>query len=837
MSELPVESALPALLAALRAGNSAVLQAPPGAGKTTLVPLALLDEVWLAGQSILMLEPRRLATRAAARRMASLRGEAVGETVGYRTRQDSRIGPRTRIEVVTEGILTRRMQDDPALEGVGIVIFDEFHERNLQADLGLALCLDARAGLREDLRLLAMSATLDTAAVARLLGDAPIVASEGRAYPVALHWLGPAPDERVLIGAVVRAIRRALDEESGSLLVFLPGSGEIRRVAALLERESLPKGVEVLPLYGNLPPEAQDRAIQPPASGTRKIVLATDIAETSLTIEGVRVVIDSGLRRRPRFDPRSGMTRLDTVRVSQASAEQRRGRAGRLEAGVCYRLWDEAAHARLRAHDAAEIQDADLAPLALELARWGESDANRLAWIDPPPAANLAQARDLLSRLGALDADGRISDGGRRMAALPLHPRLAHMLLAAPRAALTDACRLAALLEERDFLHDPPPDRRADLRLRLEALDALARDRHPAVAIHRGAAERIQQQAQRLARLVKGERDTATSDPEVAGRLLALAWPDRIAQKRSGGDNRYLLANGRGAFFRRPELIANCEYLVIAELDGDAREAGIFAAAPISERDLRQTCRDSIVTQDEIVWDAREQAVKARRRECLGALVLSESALTRPDPEAVTAALLAGIRDMGLARLPWERSSENLRRRLAFLRRNDPDGGWPDVSDDALLATLEDWLAPWLGGMSRRSHLARLNLHDCLRSLLDWEQAQALDRLAPTHLEVPSGSRIAIDYSADEPVLAVRLQEVFGLVETPRIGGGRVPVLMHLLSPAMRPVQVTRDLAGFWRGSYHEVKKEMKGRYPKHHWPDDPLQAEATRGTRRRRET
>jgi ATP-dependent helicase HrpB len=835
LPQLPIDAALPALRAALRAHASAVLQAPPGAGKTTHVPLALLAEPWLDGARIVMLEPRRLAARAAARRMAQLLGEPVGETVGYRVRMDTRVSARTRVEVVTEGVLTRFLQSDAALEGTGLVIFDEFHERSLHADLGLALALQSQQLLRADLRLLVMSATLDGAAVARLLGDAPTVTSEGRAFPVETRWLGRRPDRKPE-AAVAAAVREALAREPGDVLAFLPGGGEIRRAAALLEGGGLPPGTYVAPLYGDLPQDAQDRAIAPSAPGERKVVLATSIAETSLTIEGVTVVVDAGLARVPRFSPASGMTRLETVRVSRAGAEQRRGRAGRLAPGVCYRLWEKHEHHHLLPQATPEILEADLAGLALELADAGVGDTAALRWLDTPPAAAFAQARELLAQLGAIDpATGRITAHGRRMAALPLHPRLAHMMLGAvPLGLGALACDLAALVGERDLLRHDGGARDADVRLRVEALRE--RGDPGAPAVDRDLLRHARASAAHYRRLLRLPPDetTAAADVERCGVALALAYPDRVAQRRPGTDGRYLLRNGRGARFAEPQPLAAAPYLVAAELDGQQRESRIFLAAPLDEAELLQLVGDQVEVRDEVAWDAEAGVVRALRQVRLGAIVLREGTLHDPDPDAVAAALLEGVAAAGVAGLPWPERAQRLRARVAFLARLDP-GAWPDLSDARLAATLGEWLAPHLRGLRRRDDVRRVDLARVLEGMLTWEQRAALDEQAPTHLVVPTGSRIAVDYGDPEaPALAVRLQELFGLADTPRVGGGRVPVTLHLLSPAHRPVQVTRDLAGFWRSSYFDVRREMKGRYPKHHWPDDPLRAEPTRRTKPR---
>jgi ATP-dependent helicase HrpB len=831
MSTLPIESALPELRAALASDGAAVLQAPPGAGKTTRVPLALLDEPWLAGRRIVMLEPRRLAARAAASHMARLLGQDVGGTVGYRVRMDTRVGPATHIEVVTEGVLTRMLQADPALEGTGLVIFDEFHERSLHADLGLALTLESRSVLRDDLRLLVMSATLDGAAVADLLGGAPVVTSHGRSFPVDVRYLPGRIDGRVE-PAVVRTVRQAVDASEGDVLVFLPGAGEIHRVEEMLREADLPSGIRVMPLYGNLPQGAQDEAIAPSPPGRRKVVLSTSIAETSLTIEGVRVVVDSGLMRVPRFAPRTGMTRLETVTVSRASAEQRAGRAGRVAPGVCWRMWPEHAQAGLVPHGTPEILDADLAPLALELAAWGVADPAELAWLDPPPPAAFAQARELLAELGALDRAGAVTPHGRRMSAIPLHPRLAHMALRAKEMGLGGlACDLAALLSERDVFRrgDGPPD--ADLRLRLEALRDVGAGRRARGAADVGALRRVMAEAREWRRRlgVRGE----DGDPSAAGLLLALAYPDRIGQRRAGRPGRYRLRNGRGAALAEGDPLAASPYVVAAELDGTGRESRVYLAAPVELEEIERHFAEQIETEETVAWDAEARAVRARRRERLGALVLHEAPLAAPDPDRVAAALLEGITAEGLDALPWSKGAAQLRERMAFMHRHDPS--WPDVSDAALVSGLVGWLRPYVYGLTRWDEVQRLELTDILLDLLGWERRTALDAMVPSHLEVPSGSRIPIDYAdPDAPVLAARLQELFGMTETPRVAGGRVPLVIHLLSPAHRPVQVTRDLASFWRTGYFDVKKDLKGRYPKHYWPDDPLQAQATSRVRPR---
>jgi ATP-dependent helicase HrpB len=806
-----------------------VLQAPPGAGKTTLVPLALLNEPWLAGQRIVMLEPRRLAARAAARRMAELLGERVGETVGYRVRLDSRVGARTRIEVVTEGILTRRLRDDPGLEGVGLVIFDEFHERSLQADLGLALTLETRAVLREDLRLLVMSATLEGGPIAALLGRAPVVTSEGRMHSVEVRYRPRRPEEPVE-AATAGAVRDVLEAERGDVLVFLPGAGEIRRVEERLLGAPLPADVDVLPLHGTLSAEAQDAAIRPALEGRRKVVLATSIAETSLTIEGVRVVVDAGLARLPRFSPRSGMTRLETVRVSRAAAEQRAGRAGRLGPGICYRLWSAPEQAQLIPFAPPEIVDADLAPLALDLAAAGITDPATLRWLDLPPAPAYAQAQELLRELGSLDAAGRITAEGRAMAALAAHPRLAHMLLRA--AALGEArlgAELAALIEERDVLRGdggPPP---ADLALRLDLVRERGRPQAYAhgATVDRDAVRRVRELADAWRRQLGAGARAPADSPVDPGLLLAFAYPDRIAQRRPGG-SRFLLRNGLGAAFGAGEPLAQSPWIVVAELDGRRPESRIFRAVALDGGDLLEHFGDQIERDDVLEWDGGARRVRARRRERLGALVLSDAPLAMPDVARAADVVIDAVRREGLELLPWTDVARQVRQRLAFLHQLD--GSWPDVSDAALLAELEAWLLPALLQLRRPDDWDHLDLAEALRAQLDWRLRSALDRLAPSHVVVPTGSRIAVDYSDPAaPVLAVRLQELFGLADTPHIADGAVPLTLQLLSPARRPVQVTRDLAGFWARSYFDVRKDLRGRYPKHHWPDDPMQAEPTR--------
>lgn len=839
MSRLPIEDVLSDLRQALIRSPNGLLTAPPGAGKTTRVPLALLDAPWLQGKKLLMLEPRRLATRAAAQRMATTLNQRPGDTIGYRMRLDTKIGPKTRIEVVTEGILTRLLQQDPSLNDYGAILFDEFHERSLQADTGLALCLESQRLFRPDLRLLVMSATLDCGPVSELLGNAPVVTCEGRMFPVETRYLDE-PLTGYLDTTVTLTIRRALAQEQGSLLVFLPGMAEIRRVERQLLEVHLGSTIQIAPLHGDLPQDAQDAAIAPALPGTRKIVLATSIAETSLTIDGVRVVIDAGLLRVPRFDPRSGLTRLETIRVTQDSAEQRRGRAGRLEPGVCYRIWTEREQAALAARRPPEMLDADLASLVLELALWGTTDPSTLSWLTMPPPGSLAQATELLIRLGALDTSGHITGHGRQMAELALHPRLSHMLLKAGLLGLTDlACDLAALLGERDLLRGPTGRQQADLRTRLDVLYG-HHDHASGITVDRGVYHRVTSTAtmwrQQLARHTATPVAQKNRDQQGVGSLLALAYPDRIAQRQSGTAPRYLLANGRGAHFTTPDLLGSEPYLAIAELDDAAQWARIELAAPVSQREIETLYADQIVETEAVTWDERTQAVQALRQRRLGGLILSQQNLSKPDPSLIATALLQGVRQAGLHTLAWTPELRQWQARVQFLKRTDgPDSPWPDLTDDSLLQTLDQWLGPYLQGITTVDRVKRMQLDQPLHALLSWDLQRQLGRLAPTHLAVPSGSNIRVDYeNTDVPILAVRLQELFGCKETPRVAGGKVPVMLHLLSPAKRPVQVTTDLASFWATAYQEVRKELRGRYPKHAWPDDPLTAPPTAKAKRR---
>lgn len=812
---LPVDAILPDLLAALEGRNSAVLVAPPGAGKTTRVPLALLDAPWCSGR-ILLLAPRRLAARAAAARMAEILGEEVGETVGYRIRLETKVSSATRIEVVTEGVFTRAVLDDPALEGICAVVFDEFHERSLEADLGLALALDVQGALREDLRLLVMSATIDAARVAALLGEVPVIVSEGRMFPVETVHLPRDPAAR-LEDEVAAAVARALAAHPGSVLAFLPGVAEIERTARALEGR-LAGGIDLLPLHGGLSSGEQDRALKPAPVGHRKVVLATSIAETSLTIPDVRVVIDSGLARRPRYDPASGITRLETVKVSRASADQRRARAGRVAPGVCYRLWHEGQTAALHPFDRPEIMEADLSRFMLDLALWGVGDASALRFLDPPPRPAMAEARRLLVALGALDGKGRVTAHGRALARLPLSPRLGHMLLRAAAEGLApEAARVAVLLGERGLGGNA-----VDLR---ERLQAFAHDR----SRRAGAARDL---ADRLARLAGASAPTVPPPHATAGRLLAFAFPERIARAR-GDTGRFVLAAGRGARLDPTEVLAREPFLAVADLSGGGADARILTAAPISPVEIEEIFADRIEIRSEVRYDPAARAVRARLTRRLGALVLSSEGRPGVEPEEIAQALAAAVREHGLGLLPAMAGLAPLRARLAFLRGLEGES-WPALDDAALMQDL-DWLLPALRGRSHPDDVAERDLEHALLARLDWSQRERLDRLAPTHFDTPAGTRRPIDYGGEGgPTVEVRVQELLGLDRHPCVAEGRVPLVLALTSPAGRPVQVTRDLPGFWRGSWRSVRAEMRGRYPKHDWPEDPLSAAPTSGAKRR---
>ncbi len=811
-SPLPIDAVLDDVRAALASRASAVLVAPPGAGKTTRVPLALMEEGWLAGRKILVLEPRRIAARAAAERMAQTLQEAVGERIGLRARMVSKSGPKTRVEVVTEGVFTRMILDDPELSSVGAVLFDEFHERSLDADLGLALALDCQRGLREDLRILPMSATLDGARVAALLGDAPVIASEGRAFPVETRYLGRDASARIE-DLMADAVMRALRAEPGSILAFLPGQGEIRRVEERLKDRIGDPAVVLAPLYGAMDMKAQDLALEPARKGLRKVVLATSIAETSITIEGVRVVIDSGLSRVPRFEPDVGVTRLETVRVSRASADQRRGRAGRTEPGVCYRLWDQPQTQSLPAFSEPEIRSADLAGLLLDCAEWGTSEPASLSWIDPPAASAVAAAREELTRLEALDAQGRITPLGKRLRALPLPPRLARMVIAAAEVGhADDAAAIAAVLVERGLGGND-----ADLAHRLEAFrrDSSRRARD------------MQRLASGWARAARSGPARPAADETSTAQLLALAYPERIAKAR-GAPGQFLLANGRGASLDATHPLARAPFLVAAELSGSAAATRILLACAADEADVLVAAGHRIRESDEIEFDPAAAALRARHVRRLDAIVLASEPRSVPAGEDAASRLAEGIAALGLRRLPWSKAQMQLRDRVGFLRAAGEDD-WPDLRGAALAGTTAEWLAPFLGGKTKLSEIDAEDLATALDALLPWALKRRLDAEAPTHFEAPTGNRHAIDYeTAGAPALHIRVQELFGLTAHPAIANGKLPLTLHLLSPAHRPIQITRDLPGFWKGSWSAVKAEMKGRYPRHPWPDDPASAAPT---------
>lgn len=836
MPTLPIDEILPELLRTLHSHPNCILHAPPGAGKTTRVPLALLDIIPPNAGRIIMLEPRRLAAVSAARWMSRSLGEEAGQTVGYSIRFDSKVSRATRVEVVTEAILTRRIQNDPLLEGVAMVIFDEFHERSIHADLGLALCLDVQRQVRNDLRILVMSATLECEPLSGLMGAAPVVSSKGRSFPVEEIYLEDQP-HGALPPRMAAATLRALAETEGDLLVFLPGAGEIRSCAARLAEAGVnERGITIHPLYGDLPFDEQQAAIVP--GRQRKVVLATSIAETSLTIEGVRTVIDCGLSRRMRHDPASDMNRLVTTRESRASAEQRKGRAGRLAPGVCYRLFSRHTHNAMTAQTPPEILDTDLSPLVLELASWGVNDPASLSWLDPPPAAAVAVAKQLLIELAALDSAGRITPLGSGMARMPLHPRLARLLLRSREIGCPGlGCDLATLLSERDIIRRSGPGspggaRTLDVHERMELLrEWRTTGRCDAVA-DVSALKNVERVSRQLLRMVGGDagQQPAGCVPEQVSRLLAAAYPDRVARQRDSEQGRYLLANGRGARMSSAGSVFSSMYCIAVSVDaGDQSEGVIHLASPVTEELLRAELKQRIERKDRIIWDIREGRVVAVREECLGALCLTSRPFV-PDPEALLPVVIQAVRDSELSLLTRDDAFCQLQARVLLLRRSFPGDGWPDLSDAALMESLETWLAPAVSGVRNAQQLAAVNCAAILRAMLEYHQRQALDELAPTHLAVPSGSRIRLEYCDGElPVLAVKLQELFGLADTPTIAAGRVSVLLHLLSPAGRPLQVTKDLKGFWDGSYHQVKKEMKGRYPKHPWPDDPWKATPTR--------
>ena len=841
MSSLPIDEIIPDFLTILRGNPAIVLQAPPGAGKTTRIPLALLDAEWLANRKIVMLEPRRLAATNAARWMASCLGEEVGQRVGYQIRYDRKIGVDTRIEVVTEGILTRRLQNDPFLDGVGVVILDEFHERSLHADLALALCRDIQSGARDDLKLVVMSATFETEPVAALLGNAPILKCAGRSFPVEVRY-GEREDGDDIAANVARVVQHALAETSGDLLVFLPGTGEIRRCESILKHSlSTHAPLLIVPLYGDLPFSVQERAILP--ADRRKIVLATNIAETSLTIEGITVVVDSGWSRQLRFDPASGIERLVTARVSAASADQRAGRAGRLGPGVCYRLWTEHQHRALLPATAPEILATDLAPLVLELAAWGVSDADCLPWLDPPPAPAMVEGGRLLHLLEALDTNGRLTPHGKEMAIFPLHPRLSHMLLKGRERGFGFlSCDLAAILSERDIYRRTSPVKEksaSDLLDRCQLLAQWRSNAHHAgdsVSFDVQGCQTVDRVARQLRKLLNVEATHDSFDAESVGLMLAFAFPDRIARQRTPGSDRYLLANGKGAILSDRSAVYDEPFLVAVNCEGsDGSDDVIRLASALPLETVRREFQSMVVRQRIVEWDDRQGRVVATEEEQFGSLCLGSRQVT-PGPDEVQDALIKGIvRNGGVAALHWTPAAREFQARVMFLAQLFPDEVWPDLSDSHLGSSLREWLGGWLGGVKSMDGLARLDILPPLRGLLDRDQARRLDVGAPHDITVPTGSRIRLHYPPDgPPVLAVKLQELFGLAATPVVAWGRVPVVLHLLSPAGRPIQITSDLRNFWDNVYPEVKKEMKGRYPRHPWPDDPWNAEPTRYTKKR---
>ena len=819
MTPLPIEHILQDLRSALHTANNVILTAEPGAGKTTVVPVALLNEVWLNSLKIVMLEPRRIAAIRSAEYMSEQRGERAGGTIGYRIRGESVVGKETRIEVVTEGILTRMLQQDASLPGIGLLIFDEFHERSIHADLGLALALDVQQHLRPDLKIIVMSATIDTGAISSLMNDAPVISSKGRTYPVTVRYL-PQLVTGPVETAAANAVSRSLKDDEGDILVFLPGQREILKTESLLRQKELSSSVSIHLLFGEASSEQQRNALRSAGVGTRKVILATNIAETSLTIDGVRVVIDSGLSRTAVFDPRRGMTGLVTVPVSQASADQRKGRAGRQYEGICYRLWQEHQHVNLQPFTLPEILSSDLAPFAMELALWGDGEAKNLKFLDPPPPAHLEQARDLLSFLGALDGKGNLTVHGREMASLPVHPRIAHMLLRGKELSLGGlACDLAALLDDRDAVRGKGE---SDIDLHLRFTRVLGNSTP--------LPKRIREQTDRLRRLLDLQRIPTKSSIDSLGLLLAFAYPDRIGKRKT--EERYQLSGNMVASLPKGSALSRHEFLAVGEVDGAGSDIRIYLAEPLTKDELIKNFSGQITEKKELQWDERSQSVLSRSVTRLGSLELSERSII-PEQNDAQELIIRAIQEHGLSILPWNKESDELRRRSEWLRTQGIVTEWPDLSDEQLLATMKDWLAPFLNGITRFAQLSKLSMIDILRSLFPYQNMKDLDRLAPTHLTVPTGSSIPIDYSSEQPVLAVRLQEMFGETMTPTVAGGARKVLLHLLSPARRPLAVTQDLPSFWKNAYQDVRKDMRGQYPKHYWPEDPLEAEPTRRTKK----
>jgi ATP-dependent helicase HrpB len=825
LQNLPIDNVLSELERAFDSTTNLVLSAPPGAGKTTHVPIALLSSEWLVGKKIIMLEPRRLAARRAAEFMSAQLDEKTGKTVGYRIRGESVACKDTRIEVVTEGILTRLLQQEPELPDIGLIIFDEFHERSIHADLGLALALDVQKHLRNDLHLLVMSATLDGVTIAQLLDNAKIVESLGQSYTVTTHNAKFTSEKPVEV-RLVDTLLRALDEQQGDVLIFLPGRREIRRVENLLWKKRLPEDVIVHSLYGDASYQQQSAALSPAPSGKRKVILSTSIAETSLTIDGVCVVIDSGLARTARFDVRRGMSGLVTIPVSKAVADQRRGRAGRQQPGVCYRLWTAAEHEMLPDYPIPEIKTADLASLALDFALWGTPNGENLRFLDPPPTPHLLQAQSLLKDIGAVDAAGKLTKHGRTMAELPLHPRLSHMILRGKEfGSGSFACDIAALLEERDIIAGKK-DTDIDLDSRLHIL-------HERQRTDEGVRERILFQSRRLKQLADIHPSKEKKEPST-GILLAFAYPERVARRRDTKSNRYQMTSGTTAILPSGSLLAREEFIAIGEVDGIGTEVRTYLAAPLTKEEIELVFIDSIIEEEEIRWNNADAAVIARRISRLGAVVLSEQHI-KPHGEKVTSALIEGVKQLGIHCLPWDKDTRSLQQRSEWLRTYLAPAQWPDLSDSNLINTAEEWLAPFLDGIWKKEQLSALPLLKILQSHITRSIIQQIDSLAPSHLKLPSGSIAALDYSGNQPVLAVRLQELFGQIDTPKICNGKVSVLIHLLSPARRPLAVTQDLHSFWTTVYPEIRTQMRARYPKHVWPEDPLSAKPTNKTIRKK--
>ena len=824
--KLPIDVVLEKLAMEFSEVNNIVLSAPPGAGKTTRIPIAILASEWMARKKIIMLEPRRLAARRAAEYMAAHLGEKVGQTVGYRIRGEAVISKHTRIEVVTEGILARLLQHEPELPNVAVVIFDEFHERSIHADLGLAMTLDVQEHLRPDIRILVMSATLDGLAIAKLLGDARMIESKGQSFPVTTYY-ARFTSEKTIEARIVDAILRALDEQEGDLLVFLPGRREIRRVENLLWEKRLPEDVLIHSLYGDASYQQQSAALSPAPSGKRKVILSTSVAETSLTIDGVCVVIDSGLARISQFDVRRGMSGLVTVPVSKAVADQRRGRAGRQQPGVCYRLWMETEHGMLSQYPQPEIKTADLAPLTLDLARWGTQDGANLRFLDPPPAAHLAQANALLKNLGATDQTGKLTSHGKAISELPIHPRLAHMILRGKELGFGSlACDVSALLEERDLLAGKK-DSDIDLASRLHIL-------YQQRAGDESVRNRISFQSKRLKQLAGIRNESQEIEESAPGILLALAYPDRIARRCEQKNSRYQMTSGTTAVLPSGSLLTREEFLAIGEVDGIGVEVRVYLAAPLTKEEIEKVFFGSIIEEEEIRWNTIDETVVARRISRLGALVLSEQHI-KPHGEKVVSALIDGIKQLGIHCLPWDKDTLSLQQRSEWLRKYLSPAPWPDLSDSNLINTADEWLAPFLDGMWKKEQLSALPLLTILQSHITRPLIQQINSLTPSHLKLPSDSIAALDYSGNQPVLAVRLQELFGQINTPKICNGKVNVLIHLLSPARRPLAVTQDLQSFWTTVYPEIRTQMRARYPKHIWPEDPLKAKPTNKTIRKK--